>query len=214
MLRHSLADAPAWFQACAADNTRAFWAAHREAYQRDVREPLLALLSEVGEDPSTWRVYRPHRDTRFSQEGGPLKTFLGALAVHADGTGRYVQVDARGLLASSGMPSLASDQLGRWRAAVAGSPGDALDPVLTEAREAGTTIKSGYPAPLKRVPAGLDAAHARAELLRWKGIEAFARLGEVRNTPATWLADTWRAGRELCAWLAREVGPTALTRTR
>ncbi len=214
MVSHSLAHAPAWFAACAADNSREFWLRRKDDYRREVREPFLHLLEEAGQDVQAWRVYRPHRDTRFGAQDGPLKTFLGALCVATDGTGRYVQVDARGLLASSGLPYLAPDQLPRWRAAVGGHHGEALEAALQAAREAGATIKSGYPEPLKRVPRGVDPGHPRADLLRWKGIEAYGRLGDVTDDPAAWLLRTWAAGRNLCSWLAVHVGGTALERPR
>jgi uncharacterized protein (TIGR02453 family) len=212
MLRHNLTDAPAWFTACAADNTRDFWAANKDAYDEQVRQPFLELLRDAGEDVGAWRVYRPHRDTRFSPDGGPLKTFLGALHVDARGTGRYVQVDARGLLASSGLPYLAPDQLSRWRSAVASPAGDALSAAVDSARAAGAAIKSGYPEPLKRVPKGYDADHPRATWLRWKGIEAYRRRHDLTVDPSSWLLDTWAAGRDLCEWLAAEVGASTMQR--
>ena len=214
MLSQSLSGAPAWFTACAADNTREFWTLRRDDYHRTVREPFLALLSDAGQDVQTWRVYRPHRDTRFSPGVGPLKTFLGALCVATDGTGRYAQIDARGLLASSGLPYLAADQLKRWRTAVAGQPGEDITAAIEAAQRAGASIKSGYPEPLRRVPRGVDPNHPRADLLRWKGIEAWDRLAEVDDDPAGWLLRTWDAGGQLCRWLAHHVGATSLERTR
>ncbi len=119
MSSHNLSPAVAWFERVAADNTREFWQREQAAYRSDVSGPFAALLAEVDRDASAWKVYRPHNDTRFGSERGPLKTFIGALRVEPDGTGRYLQLDARGLLASSGMPFLAPDQLSRWRCCAA-----------------------------------------------------------------------------------------------
>lgn len=209
----SLVDAPAWFTECAANNTREFWARRKDDYVHLVREPFLALLASAGEDPTVWRVYRPHRDTRFGVGAGPLKTFLGALLVAPDGTGRYLQIDSHGLLASSGLPYLAADQLPRWRAAVAAEPNE-LPRVLESARGRGATLKSGYPDPLKHVPRGYDPDHPRADLLRWKGVEAYGRTPDLVADPTGWLLNTWLAGKPLCTWLGTHVGPTALKRTR
>lgn len=213
MLSQSLARAQAWFTACAEDNSRAFWATRKEAYARDVRAPFLDLLRSTGEDADAWRVYRPHQDVRFTAGAGPLKTFLGALDVEDDGTGRYLQVDARGLLASSGLPYLAPDQLPRWREAV-DLHGDALDAALASARAAGAAVKSGYPEPLKRVPRGFDPTHVRGELLRWKGVEAWARRADLDAGSADWVRRTWQAGLALRTWLAEHVGPSTLPRPR
>jgi uncharacterized protein (DUF2461 family) len=215
MLGHIIThEAAAWFAACEADNSRDFWARERASYDRHVKAPLLELLRASGEDVAHWRVYRPHRDTRFSPTAAPLKTFLGALQVQRDGTGRYLQVDRRGLLASSGLPYLAPDQLPRWRQAVDGDRGQVLDDALSTARGAGLRIKSGYPEPLKRVPRGHDPQHPRADLLRWKGIEAYARLPLEPADQPSWLSGTWDGGRAVCTWLALHVGATALERSR
>ena len=213
MLCQSLAGAPGWFAACAADNTREFWQAHKQQYADQVRAPFLQLLRNAGEDTDGWRVYRPHQDVRFRPGAGALKTFLGALHVAPDGTGRYLQVSADGLLASSGLPYLAADQLPRWRAAVAGADGEHLDRVLACARAGGARIKSGYPAPLVRVPRGHPPDHPRAELLRWKGVEVYARTADAAVS-AAWVTRTWAAGAELRAWLAEHVGISALERPR
>ena len=181
MVSHNLAPAMAWFEACAADNTRSFWERSKQTYRDDVREPFLALLTAAGEHVPDWRIYRPHADTRFSPVAPPLKTFLGALRVDHDGTGRYLQIDANGLLASSGLPYFAPDQVPRWRDAV-DRDGDALAALLDRARDAGGRVKPGYPEPLRRTPRGYDPAHRHGELLRWKGIEVFARDGHRPTT--------------------------------
>lgn len=213
MVSHILGvEAAAWFAACEADNSREFWAARREEYVRHVREPLLALLCAAGEDPADWRVYRPHRDTRFGGAGGPLKTFLGALRQDEGGTGRYLQVDARGLLASSGLPYLAADQLPRWREAVAGRAGAELAAALQVADRRGCRAKRGYPDPLKRVPRGFDPDHERADMLRWKGVEVWARLEPGADGQEAWLRAVWSTGEPLCAWLRSHVGETAMVR--
>lgn len=96
-------DAPRFFAELEADNSRAFFSANRDRYDRVVREPFLALLAALDpEGASSWRVYRPQRDTRFQPERGPYKTFVGAIGPSVDGTGRYLMLDRRGLLAATG----------------------------------------------------------------------------------------------------------------
>lgn len=214
MVSHNLAAAGAWFERAAADNTKEFWAREKQAYADDVRAPFLALLAEVDANASAWRVYRPHHDTRFAKDRGPLKTFLGALRIEPDGTGRYLQVDARGLLTSRGMPYLAPDQLPRWREAIADDRGVAFASAVDAATSRGGTLKSGYPEPLTRAPRGVDPEHARIEWLRWKGVEVFGRRAHSDDSPVAWVHDTWAAGDAVCEWLSRHVGPSALERPR
>ena len=65
----------AWFEGLAQDNSREYWAATKEAWQTEVRTPLERLLGELAAD---WgggvRMFRQHRDVRFSRDKSPLKT--------------------------------------------------------------------------------------------------------------------------------------------
>lgn len=214
MLSHNLSSASAWFERAGADNTREFWAREKQRYADEVRAPFLELLTAVDPDPDSWRVYRPHNDTRFAADRGPLKTFLGALRVDTDGTGRYLQVDARGLLASSGMPYFAPDQLTQWRAALLDERGEGFASAVAAARSAGGTLKSGYPAALQRAPRGVDPDHVRIEWLRWKGAEVFGRAEAHSGDRARWVQSIWRAGAPVTRWLGEHVGASALERPR
>jgi len=213
MVSHNLAPARDWFARATADNTREFWAREKQRYAEEVRAPFLALLAEVDHDVSAWKVYRPHTDTRFAADKGPLKTFLGALRIAPDGTGRYVQVDARGVLASSGMPYFAPDQVPRWRESLLDDrAGGAFAEAVGQATEAGGTLKSGYPEPLKTAPRGVDPLHPRIHWLRWKGVEVYGRAEPIES--AERVVAVWQAGAPLCTWLAAHVGPSALERPK
>lgn len=214
MMSHNLAATSIWFDRAAADNSREFWAREKQAYAAQVREPFLELLNAVDADLSAWKVYRPHNDTRFSAAKGLLKTFIGALRVEADGTGRYLQVDARGVLASSGMPYLAPDQLAQWRAALMDDRGIDFASAVVASRAAGGTLKSGYPDPLVTAPRGVPADHPRIEWLRWKGVEVFGRLTPSSDDAAAWATSIWQAGLPVSTWLRAHVGPSALERPR
>lgn len=214
MVSHNLTAASAWFERAGADNTREFWGREKQQYAEVVRAPFLELLAAVDPDPTAWRVYRPHNDTRFAADRGPLKTFLGALRVDADGTGRYLQVDARGLLASSGMPFLAPDQLSHWRAALLDERGEEFASAVAAAQSAGGTLKSGYPAALHRAPRGVDPDHERIEWLRWKGVEVFGRAETHRGDSDDWVRSIWAAGAPVARWLGEHVGASALERPR
>ncbi len=204
--------AVAYFADLDADNSRAFWAANRERYERDVRAPFLALLEALGPGHGPWRVYRPHANLRFRPDAPPLKPFIGAVDPRPDGTGFHVQLSVRGLLAATGMPELASDQLARFRAAVAGDAGADLVAALAAASAGGLEVRHGRHAPLKRVPRGAGPEHPRGALLRWRGVEAAARFGvppwlAAGEAPARVLA-AWAAAAPVNAWLAAHVGPS------
>ena len=78
---------------------------------------MLALtqeLSKFGE----FKIFRPHRDVRFSTDKSPYKTSQGAVTEGEGGEFYYLQINADGLMVASGYYQMATDQLSRFRAAV------------------------------------------------------------------------------------------------
>ena len=97
------------------NNTREWFQAHRDAYERDVREPLAALVEEmdvrlaelapeiVG-DPKR-SLFRIHRDVRFSNDKSPYKTNAACWFYHGDagrGVGTHDAARRRRLLLPHG----------------------------------------------------------------------------------------------------------------
>jgi len=148
-----------------ADNSRSYWQAHKQVYETQVLEPMQELLAELADEFGEPKIFRPNRDIRFSADKTPYKTQIGAtLAGHG-----YVQVSADGLAVASGTYSFASDQLARYRRAVAlDLPGEALTKTVDDAEAAGLTITGA--GALKTAPRGYPKDHPRIELLRMKGM--------------------------------------------
>jgi hypothetical protein len=105
-----------FFEGLEVDNSKSYWQAHKNVYDDVVRAPMEELLAELEPDFGQSKIFRPYRDIRFSKDKSPYKTAIGATV--GDG---YVQLDARGLAAGSGMWEMAPDQLERYRAAVVGA---------------------------------------------------------------------------------------------
>ena len=79
------------------------------------------MLEELAPEFGTAKVFRPYRDVRFSNDKTPYKTHQGAV-IHPDGAGAgswYVQISADGLRVAGGCWRLESDQVARYRRAVA-----------------------------------------------------------------------------------------------
>jgi uncharacterized protein (TIGR02453 family) len=81
-----------------AHNTRPWFEANRQRYERDVREPMLRFLTDLGPRlraisghfradprPSGGSMFRIHRDIRFSRDKRPYKTNVGAHFPHLRG---------------------------------------------------------------------------------------------------------------------------------
>jgi uncharacterized protein (TIGR02453 family) len=201
-----------FYEGLEADNSKTYWTRHKADYDTFVRAPLQALLDELAPEFGTAKVFRPYRDVRFSHDKTPYKTHQGAV-VHADGAGTgawYVQISAEGLHVAGGSWRLESDQVARYRRAVADDlQGPRLQAEVDRLVAAGWDIRGEK---LSRVPAGFSADTERLELLRHKSLHA-ARTWE----PVDWLHDrralnevrtAWRDLRTLNAWLADNVGAT------
>jgi uncharacterized protein (TIGR02453 family) len=201
-----------FYEGLEADNSKTYWQRNKAAYDQHVRAPLQALLDELAPEFGTAKVFRPYRDVRFSHDKTPYKTHQGAV-VHADGTGTgawYVQISAEGLHVAGGSWRLESDQVARYRRAVADDlQGPRLQAEVDRLARAGWEIRGEK---LSRVPAGYSADAERLDLLRHKSLHA-ARTWE----PVEWLHQrraleevrtAWRDLRTLNAWLADNVGAT------
>jgi uncharacterized protein (TIGR02453 family) len=154
-----------FFEGLEADNSKSYWQAHKKVYDEQVRAQMQELLAELTDEFGEPRIFRPNRDIRFSADKTPYKTQIGAtLAGHG-----YVQLSASGLAVASGTYAFASDQLARYRRAVAlDLPGEALAKVVDDARAAGLTITAA--STLTTAPRGYPKDHPRIELLRMKGL--------------------------------------------
>jgi uncharacterized protein (DUF2461 family) len=216
------------------NNTRQFWADQKTSYERFVRDPMRDLLEELEREFGRGKVFRPNRDTRFSANKAPFKTHQGAFVEGAvggapeppagsvsepatgqgadsvpgtgstPGTGYYVEISARGLLAGGGFHAHSSGQTARYRVAVADDQtGAELESIVADLVEKDFDVEGER---VKTAPRGYTADHPRIELLRYKELMVFRRFG----TPA-WLdtpraldevRETWRALRPLAVWVA------------
>ena len=195
-----------------ADNSRAYWLAHKAVYDNDVKAPFLALSDLVEKEFGPLRVFRPNRDIRFAKDKSPYKTAAAAVTEGSGGTHYYVSVGAEGLYAGAGYYHLMPDQLERFRAAVADArSGPALEKALAELHRKKFDTRPGFDS-LKTAPRGYPKDHPRIELLRRKGLHAGRQYA-----PAKWLStkaaldrivDVWRGTQPMNRWLDKHVGPS------
>jgi uncharacterized protein (TIGR02453 family) len=201
-----------WFAGLEADNSKAWFAARRDTYDNAVRGELEALLEELADElGGRVKLFRQHRDTRFSKDKSPYKTrTYGAI----DGR-LYAEVASAGLFAGTGIYGFAPDQLERFRAAVADEEtGTEIEAIVGALDAAGVET---FGEALKVAPRGYPRDHPRAPLLRHKMLIAGARLapdpatGAISRTAAlTHAQDTWTACAPMNAWLDVHVGPSTL----
>src|SRR6185437_12444453 len=108
-----------WFQGLEADNSREYFAAHRDVFEEAVRDQMEALLTELSQKfGGEVKLFRQNRDIRFSPDKSPYKTNTYGI-VHGSelaAQGLYASISARGLVAGSGYHVMARDQRPMTRA--------------------------------------------------------------------------------------------------
>jgi uncharacterized protein (TIGR02453 family) len=200
------AEAVEFFSGLQADNTKAYWTAHRAVYEESVRAPMAELLGELSGEFGPGRIARPYRDVRFRADKSPYKTEIYASLDR----GGYVRFAADGLTAAVGYYMMSAAQLERYRRAVDGeTSGAALARLVARLR--GEGLEVGGAQALKSAPRGYRTDHPRIELLRYRGlicwrhwpVAPWLHTGQARERVAGFL----RTAAPVHRWLDDNVGP-------
>jgi uncharacterized protein (TIGR02453 family) len=108
------------------NNDRAWFHAHRAEYEQHVREPMVALVERLAHDFRAFApdlladpkvsLFRPWRDTRFSEDKAPLKTNIAAVFPNRtlgrmNGAGLYFEVATTYVWMGGGIYAPDSSQL-------------------------------------------------------------------------------------------------------
>jgi uncharacterized protein (TIGR02453 family) len=170
-----------------ANNERAWFTAHKAAYETAYRAPAEAFAAELcprlealAEAPVSAKVFRIHRDVRFSKDKSPYNTHLhiGFQAERRPGEPRrrggfYFGIDPDRVTLGVGAFGFGPVDLERYRRAVASDfEGAELAEMI---QRLGVRM---HPTDLKRVPAPYAADHPRGELLRRKGLSVWRDLDD------------------------------------
>lgn len=190
------------------DNTRSFWAAHKEVYETAVRGPMTELAKALEDEFGTAKVFRPHRDVRFAKDKTPYKTHQGVFVPRGPSTGFYVQVSAPGVRVSVGFYEASGPRLARIREAIADDRrGKDLEDILDRLVGAGWTLDGDK---LKTSPRGYDVDHPRIELLRHRSMTLTKRYGFEPFIHTPELLDRvradWREAAPFVQWVADHAG--------
>jgi len=152
-----------------ANNNREWFNAHKADYERACKEPMQLLLDDLDAKfgTSNSKLFRIHRDVRFSKDKTPYKTWQAAHFAAG-----YLSLSADGLYVGTGAYMLEGPTLERYRKAVADDrTGAELVKAQAALRKKGYEVE-GHGDALKTVPRGYDKEHPRAELLKQKSVLA------------------------------------------
>jgi uncharacterized protein (TIGR02453 family) len=221
-------EARRFFVGLGTHNDRSWFEAHRAEYDTHVLGPMRAFVVAAGKrlrprvpkliaDPRVGgSVMRIARDTRFSPDKSPYKTWIAARLWDGAGPGKdfgpgfYIHVDAETAYAGGGIYMFDDDQLDRFRVVVSDKRlARTLRTIL--GRLSGLEIGGSV---LKRVPRGFAPGHPAGDLLRHKGLYAGCDLDHRRVSRAALLDDAVEVYERLLPlhrWLMEHVirGPVA-----
>jgi uncharacterized protein (TIGR02453 family) len=196
-------DAVDFFAELEVNNERGWWIANQDRWRRVVRDPMQKLCDDLADEFGDAKLFRPHRDVRFSADKSPYKIHQGAVVLTSTGVGYYVQISSQGLLTGGGWYQPAPEQITAYREAVLDDDAGAELAGIAAQLERDEVELVGER--LKTAPRGVDPRHPRIALLRHKTL-----LASVEHAIPDWLeseelpehvAQEWRTYRPLLEWL-------------
>lgn len=208
----------------AAHNDREWFAAHRDRYERDVREPARAFIRDVAphieeiaphlivdDSKSGGSLMRINRDLRFSPDGPPYKDYVGIHFRHEE----FKERSAPSIFLRF-EPRRSAIGIGLWRpdAATAGDVRSAIRERPEEWRTIVADLTVGHSLELvgdslRRPPRGIDPDHPMVDDLRRKDFAAALPLTQALVTAPGFLDDfvgTCRAAVPFLDFLAEATG--------
>lgn len=183
----------------ARNNSRDWFTANKARYEAEVRTPFLNLLADLqaplAKISTHYRadtrsqggsLFRQHRDTRFSNDKQPYKTWAGARLFHEDSKGIeapvfYLHIQPGASFVGGGLWHPQPDTLKKVRDFLAGNP--VAWKKATQSKRFREQMKLGGDS-LTRPPRGYDPAHELIEDIRRKDFVASAEFDDRLATSA------------------------------
>ncbi|MEM8951104.1 MAG: DUF2461 domain-containing protein [Pseudomonadota bacterium] len=184
------------------NNERAWFNDHKSDYEREIREPAKAFALDMGSALKELtgrahghKIFRIHRDVRFSKDKTPYNTHLHIAFIPESEKPSppcwFFGLDPDGLTLGTGIFAFDKDDLDSFRRRVLGPDGTRLSELVQRLEKEG--IRFGKP-DLKRIPSGYPNEHPAADLLRYKGFSAWT--DHADSMTATDPALVWICGRD------------------
>lgn len=176
-------DALAFLRELRDHNERAWFEANRARWERELRDPMAALVAELEGLFGPGFLFRPYRDLRFTPDRRPYKeSIAGGLGGRRALVRRSIHLDARRLRVAAGARKLEGAHRTAYRRAVDAEASGAPLERIHRALEADGIALEGRT--LVRGPRDAAPDHPRLELLKHTRVQA------VREYPVgDWLAD-------------------------
>lgn len=171
------------------NNRREWFEARRDVYERELKQPMLALISRLMQGmmdyapdhirPPQKCMLRIYRDTRFSSDKTPYKTNLAAWWTpngleKTSGSGYYVHISEKELVVATGVYMPPKEQLFAIRQYLQEHHAEFRR--LIENKKLRAKMSLHDPQALTRPPKGFDPDHPAIEWIKWRQWGVIARL--------------------------------------
>ncbi len=177
-------DARAFLGALAQNNNRAWWLDHKAEYDAKLKAPAIALLdemtpviAEMSELDVIPKLFRPHRDVRFSKDKTAYKTHMHMMWTLKTGSRQdvvfFFGIGLDYVSVGAGTMGFDKPVLADWRQ-FADLDATRMLGIMKDVTDKGYSLRE--PA-LKRVPPVYPADHPAGVLLRMKGCVMSGELG-------------------------------------
>ncbi|MFV1493968.1 DUF2461 domain-containing protein [Phaeobacter sp. JH18-32] len=164
-----------------ANNTKDWFTAHKTTYEHCIKDPtkvfaahMESALGALTGQPHSSKIFRIHRDVRFSKDKTPYNAHIHVTLRPERTTAQppmwFFGLSPEKLTLGCGVFQYDNEALANFRRAMAGPKGAELIALTDELRASG--IRIGEP-DLKRVPKGFDKDHPNEVALRRKGFAAW-----------------------------------------
>ncbi|MBN1273283.1 MAG: DUF2461 domain-containing protein [Candidatus Aminicenantes bacterium] len=177
-----------FFEKLKTNNNKAWFEKNRDVYEKFVLRPSKSFVEAVGEKLREFApkiiavpkvngsLFRINRDTRFSADKSPYKTYMGilfweGLRQKMESSGYYFHLETPNIMLAAGLYKISRPLLERYRNHVVDPErGADLAAVLARIEKMkGVSIGGQY---YKRVPSGFDPEHSNARWLLHNGLYA------------------------------------------
>ncbi|MEM9359201.1 MAG: DUF2461 domain-containing protein [Pseudomonadota bacterium] len=174
------------------NNNRTWFTEHKSVFEDVIQQPakelcahMCAQLEKLTGAAHVSKIFRVHRDVRFSKDKSPYKPHLHILFRTMEepqgGLGHpawFFGLESDRLAVGCGIFSFEKEALIAFRERVAGDDGASLDKTLARLMAQGFRLRDPE---LKKVPSGFPKDHPRADLLLRKGLTVW---GDHSGGPA------------------------------
>ena len=183
-----ITQAQAFYSALSQNNTRDWWQENRAAYDDVLKPAALALLDQLAPDVAKLsgfevktKLFRPHRDVRFSKDKTPYQEHLHMMWMPqtpgAQSPVYFFGIGIDYVTAGGGIMGFDKDVMMNWRTFV-DLDQKRVGGILHDLQEHRFGLRE--PA-LKRVPSPFAADHPMGDLLRMKGAVATKDIGNTTS---------------------------------